>query len=500
MVAPDDPSQTPALSPGGHGGQLLRGSLWMLAARWSMRMIGLVSTLILARLLAPEDFGLVAMVMLAYGLLETLSYAGVDLALLRGSADTRDHYDTAWTIQILQGLFIAAVLLAASPLIAAYFAEPRVTALIGWVALRAVIDGTQNIGIVAFRKELDFAKEFRFTLYTKVASVLLVVAAAAWLRSYWALIIGYLMASIASVVISYTMHPFRPRLSFRRARELWSFSQWLMISRVGSFLNRKVDEFIVGGQAGTAAMGSYHVASDLATLPTNEVVMPIRRAMFPTLAAMEQHPTAFREAVLESFSVVAAICLFAGVALAAAAPELIAVILGSKWTGAVPIFRWLALFGAASAIVLVLEVPIWVSGRTGMSALQSWVELAAITPLAWLAVVRYGVEGAAWARVAVGLAMVPLMMALATRVVGIGFGQWFREMWRPLAAACVMGVAVERCSALEAHALLVLAIKFAVAGSVYGAALLALWVLAGRPAGMERQALAFARAHLPRRS
>jgi hypothetical protein len=110
--APHRPPAAPAAAPASQQAvtALTRGSLWMIAARWAMRLIGLVSTMILARLLAPEDFGLIALALLAYGLLETLSYAGVDLALMRQGNDSREHYDTAWTIQVLQGVFIAVCL------------------------------------------------------------------------------------------------------------------------------------------------------------------------------------------------------------------------------------------------------------------------------------------------------------------------------------------------------------------------------------------------------
>src|SRR4029079_4452217 len=101
--------------------------------------------------------------------------------------------------------------------------------------------------------------EFRYTVFTKISSVVVVVAAALWLRSYWALVLGSLVASVIGVAISYAMHPYRARLRCIKIREIWSFSQWLMVSRVGSFLNRKCDEFVVGGYVGTSAMGSYHV-------------------------------------------------------------------------------------------------------------------------------------------------------------------------------------------------------------------------------------------------
>lgn len=147
---------------------LVRGSAWMIAARWAMRLIGLASTVILARLLAPDDFGVIAIALIVVGLLETVAYAGVDLALMRPGADSREHYDTAWTIQLIQGALIAGFLLLLAPWVSPFFSEPRATAVIQVIALRPLIMGLQNIGIVAFRKELDFAKDFRFTLYTKL--------------------------------------------------------------------------------------------------------------------------------------------------------------------------------------------------------------------------------------------------------------------------------------------------------------------------------------------
>lgn len=467
----------------------------MIAARWAMRLIGLVSTMILARLLAPDDFGLIALALLAYGLLETLSYAGVDLALMRQGNDSREHYDTAWTIQVLQGVFIAACLAVAAPFVAAYFDEPRAKAVIWWIAVRAPIESLQNIGVVAFRKELDFAKEFRFTLISKLLGFFAVVGAALWLRNYWALVIGSIFGALLGVALSYVMHPYRPRWSLARFGEIWTFSQWLVISRVGSYLNRKCDEFIVGGQAGTAAMGSYHVAQEIATLPSNEIVMPVRRAMFPSLARLAGQPDEYTRAVLSSFSGVAAICLFVSITLALVAPELVAVMLGSKWPEAAPLMRWLALFGGFSALMLVLEVPLWVAGRTQLSAVQSWLELAVLVPAALWAVHEHGAEGVAATRAAVALVMLPLMMVLIAHARLISLRALALALWRPAAAAIGMAGVV---LALPLHAvdfvLLRLVLACAVCSVSYPALLLALWWLAGRPEGVERTLLFHLRA------
>jgi len=471
----------------------------MIGVRWAMRLIGLVSTIILARLLAPEDFGLIAMVMLTYGLLETISYAGVDLALMRPGITTRDYYDTAWTVQILQGTFTCLCLMAAAPLVAAYFNEPRALAVMLLIAPRAVIESFGNIGVVAFRKDLDFAKEFRFTLYNKLLNFVVVVGAALWLQNYWALVIGGLVAAVAGVALSYLMHPYRPRLALSRVREIWSFSQWLMISRIGSFLNRKCDEFVVGGFAGTAAMGTYHVANELATLPTSEVVMPIRRAMFPTLAKLGDQKKEFAAAVLSSFSAVAAICLFLSACLLVTAPEVVALVLGPKWTEAVPLMKWMAVFGGFTALVLVLEMPLWVAGRTDVSAGQTWFELALILPATLLAVQDFGAEGAAAARAGVAVLMVPIMMALTARWGSVPFLGLLGAVWRPLVAAVVMVLVVLALPLPPAWpAIVLLAVKGASCALFYLSTLLLLWLVAGRPSGLETTAWGLARGLLQR--
>ena len=111
------------------GRELARGSAWMIGMRWAIRGVGLVSTIILARLLAPDDFGVVAMAMVAVAILESFTNTGTDLALLRNTEATREHYDTAWTLEIIQAVLLAAVLFASAPLVGGHFEDPRVTKL-----------------------------------------------------------------------------------------------------------------------------------------------------------------------------------------------------------------------------------------------------------------------------------------------------------------------------------------------------------------------------------
>jgi lipopolysaccharide exporter len=477
---------------------LLRGSAWMVGMRWALRLVGLLSTAILARLLVPADFGIVAMAAVVAGLLDTAAYAGVDLALIRAEAASRDYHDSAWTIQVIQAFIVAALLVVAAPLAASYYAEPRVATVIYWLGLKSALDGLQNIGIVAFRKDLDFAREFRFNLYSKLLNLAVVVAAAWYLRSYLALVVGLVSGSFITVALSYAMHPYRPRLSIVHLRELWSFSNWLLVSRVGSFASRKADQFIVGGSVGATALGSYHVATELSTLPTTEIVMPMRRALFPTLARLQNDPVAFRNAVLSSFSALAVLSFAVGFGVMSVATEIVPIVLGPRWQAAIPLVQWLAVYGGFAGLASVLEVPMWVTGRTDISALQSWLELVLLVPLLMLALAAFGVDGAAMARALVAVAMLPTMLWLASRVCPLPFGALCAAVWRPLTAALAMALLLRAPLPMPDGPLATLVVKVLVGATFYAAMLTVLWVASGRPPGAEASLLRAVRARLTR--
>ncbi|MCM8613021.1 lipopolysaccharide biosynthesis protein [Accumulibacter sp.] len=472
------------------GRQLVHGSAWMVGARWAARLIGLVSTVILARLLAPADFGIVAIALIAVGLLETVGYAGVDLALMRPGANSREHFDTAWTIQIIQGMLIAGLLVVVAPWVGQLFSEPRTVSVVQLIALRPLISGFENIGVVAFRKDLDFAKDFRFTVYTKLANFAIVVGAAFYLENYWALAIGMTSGSAIALILSYRMHPYRPRLSLTCVREMWGFSQWLIISRVGTYLNRKTDEFVVGRLLGTSVMGGYHVANELATMPSSELVMPLRRALFPTLSKVAGARDEFANLFCLSLGAIAALCFSVGFGLMAVAPEFVPLVLGEKWLGAIDAMRWLALYGAFSSLILTLEMPLWVMGRTRLSAAQTWLELALLVPIAFLAAHLKGMEGVAMARVAVSIAVLPVMLHFVSSSCMIRIGRLYGALWRPcLAGLAMYGILAVLAPLVDAPVALLLLLKVLAGAVIFASVLVVLWLVSGRHAGIEEQAL-----------
>lgn len=465
---------------------LIGGAIWMIAMRWVMRALGLFSTVIVARILSPDDYGVVAIALIAVGLLETAAYLGVDLSLIKDQSAGTDEFDTAWTIQLIQGVLISVLLFSGSSIVAGFFNEPRARDVVALLALRPVIEGLQNIGIVTFRRDLKFAAEFRFNLLTKIAGVFIQIFLALYFRNYWSLIVGMLAASTISTVMSYLMHPYRPRLTLKCADKIWGFSQWLLISRVGSFFSRRSDEFVVGRLIGTDAMGGYHVVYELATMPTTEIVMPMRRALYPALSRVAADTVSFQAMMVDSVRAMAVICVGLSFSLAATADLVVPLLLGEQWVSAVSAARWLSLFGLTTAMSLLLEVPLWVMGKTRLTAFISWIELAIALPLLIFATDRWGVEGAAMVRFWVSLAIVPLSAVMVQRICLIRIGLLFKALVRPLLAGATMVYIMCMMDYYGADRNVVFLIEKIVAGvAAYIGMLCFLWLLSGKPDGVE---------------
>ena len=175
-----------------HTKSVARSALITVAMRWTARLIGFVSTLILARLLAPEDFGVIAMASLVIGLADVFFELGVNVALIQNKAPSQEHYDTAWTLRIIQTTLAAIIVVIAAPLAATYFNDPRVTLVVQVMAVSLMLSGLENIGVVTFQKEMQFGREFQFLFCKRIVGFIVTIAAAWFIRSYWALVIGAL--------------------------------------------------------------------------------------------------------------------------------------------------------------------------------------------------------------------------------------------------------------------------------------------------------------------
>jgi O-antigen/teichoic acid export membrane protein len=473
------------------GRQVAKSAAWMVMKRLAFKGIGLFSTLILVRLLAPEAFGLAAIASVAYDALNAMTEFSFGLALVKMKKPTRDHYDTAWTLIVIRGFLIGGVMFAASPWIGEAMREPRLVDITRIMALYPLICGLENIGLIEFQRNLRFDRLFVYDVLGKVVGFVVVIPAALILHNAWAVVLGTIAPKLVMVPASYIMHPYRPRISLKAGHELLGFSKWLFITNVLGIANDYLVTILIGRIGGLGSVGLFRTAEQVGILPVSEVAAPIRGPMYSGFAKVLHDRERLCRYVIDGLALTLVIVtpLSVGIALTATLIEHVA--LGADWKGAAPFIQICAFYGLFQSIGEFTHNIYVVKDRQ-----RRFVEIMMVT-----VVIRVGLV--IWAGVTYGVIWAAAMFAITnflssaiwfgqlTTMIHLSLRQTFAATWRTLAATAIMAAGVwyflvlwpyGNSSAIE---IIELILAVMLGGGLYLGFLGGLWRLSGRPAGPE---------------
>ncbi len=478
---------------------MAKGAAWMVAMRWSHKVLGLGHVLILAWVVGPEDFGLVALAMPVYALFEVLGQFGFDAVLIQNQQAGRRHYDTAWTLQLLRGAIIACLLVVFAPAIAGLIDDPRLENIYYALTILAIADGCQNIGVVDFRKNFQFDKEYLFNFLPRIAMVATSIPIAFLVfPNYWALVISIVVGRCVRTGLSYLMSAYRPRLCLAAWREILNFSKWLLASSILEFVARKADVLIIGRLAGSGAVGLFELAREVSQFATSELILPISRAVLPGFAKLGGERSQLAWAYVNVLGVVLmlGVPLAAGIALTG--DLIIRIAFNDRWLEAIPLLQVLAICGVIESCIVGAHQVFLAIGRPNIGTYLGMVRLAVLLPLLLWGTINFGPVGAAWALAATGVVRFFLNYGALYRVIGLTPGRIFPEVWRTAVSTVVMVAVVtwvrsvvEPVVGAPAEIIALLVLVAAGAASYVGVHF-CLWLSIGCPSGPERQILSFA--------
>lgn len=476
-------------------GRIFRASLWISAARGTTNLLTALSTIILARLLVPADFGLVALATSMLVVLQAFTELSMSQALIHTREPTPDHYNTAWSLGLARGLLIGLAFACAAPLAASAYQEPRLQNLMLALALSAVLAGLQNPKLVVLQKQLNFHREAIRNIIAATMNVGVSIAVAMIFRSYWALVSGLLAGQITNVVFSYTLVPFRPALSWKHFRELWSFSVWVSLGQIVNTLNYRFDQLLVGTFLGRAELGLYTVGGRLSVLPGQEVIRPLTKTLFPAFSLTAENPDRLRRAYQRVQGVVTALALPTSIGFGLIADPVVRLALGEKWLGAIPVVELLAAIYSIDTFGSLVTPLGMAKGQTRLLFVRTVQKFAMRVPLIVAGLAAGGFMGLLYARMIAGAIGVLVDMVMIDRLTGISVLQQFRANVRTIlaTAAMVLAVALFRYQVPfendKESLVLVLGATILLAVHVYFAASWLLWRATGRPSGPETEAI-----------
>lgn len=425
--------------------------IWSAVQLVGTRIVSLVRFLILARLLAPEEFGLLAIAAVAVELLIALSKVGASDALVQLEDPDDRHYDTAWTLGLLRGAAIGIGAAVLAPLLASAFGEPAATPFLRVLGLRPLIEATSSIRLITLSRSLRFRPlamvRVSAAAMEAVSSILLMLlipalvvdaAVAVSLASSlgaWALVAGSFAGTVLGVVVSYVITPYRPRLSLDRtaARTLLTFGKWLFAASVFGVVGHVLLRAVISRRLGTADLGIFYLGVKLTLLPNDVAGEVVRSVAFPLVSRVKTDAERARQAFQGALKAMLTLLVPAYALMFALSEPLVEHILGSTWQAMVPVIQILALDGIVDIVADSTKPLLLGLGHPERRALLKGVRTLVILILAWPLSTGYGLAGAAAAWLAAELVQSGLAVVVASR----SLQKPFAGMGRPVVAIII---------------------------------------------------------------
>jgi O-antigen/teichoic acid export membrane protein len=418
--------------------KILRSGFWQALATIGVNGLTFVKSAILARLLAPEAFGLMSLALMTIRGAQLITETGFGNALVSRQGDFGSAKDTAFTLLAVRGVLLTALMVPVAFGMAAFYDKPELIALISVLGVSFVFSGIGNINLMWTIRELDFKKVAIIENVVAIVSFVIAVVIAYWLRSVWALVASFVAAAIIKTAMSYMIIPGRAAFQFDRkiAMELLHYGKFITASTILMFIASEAGGAVIGKMLDVTQLGHYSVAFLLANFPPTHVAFVLSNIMFPAYSKIQNDLPMLRKTFAQVNGVVASLVLPVMAGMAAAADTMIYAFYGAGWEDAVDPFRILCIYGAIHAIVTINGYMFNGIGRPDVGFRISVIRVVSILILIVPAIKLWGTVGAAAAMSFVMFTNLLYGLYQVTKVMGAGK----LEVMRPLLPALLKSI------------------------------------------------------------
>jgi len=353
-------------------------SFLLISESLAQKLIGLVSTLVLARFLVPEDFGIIAIATLCIYLAEVLSDTGSQQYILRTDQVNDDVLNTSFTINLAFRAAFSTLIILAAPLIVSYYDEPRLYNIIYVLAGLTIVNCLRNPGLWLLKREQKYGKIVKWSLLAKCLSVIVSIFTAVTLQNYWAILLAQLTNSIFMLLISYRIHSFKPKFVLVNAKHQWRFSLWVMPQSLLGYVRTQFDTLFVSSLFSQSALGSYHTMKYLAYIPCSHVLEPATRPLLVELSKIKDNPGYFATQFNVTLLIVMCLALPITAFLFCFSDIIVDVLLGKNWASYSALFGILCLVIPSYLIFHHSNRAVYVYGQTKIAAIYEFLSVSAL--------------------------------------------------------------------------------------------------------------------------
>ena len=451
----------------------MNAAVWAFLATAGTRLVTLVSLAVLARLLAPRDFGLLAFALVYITYAETIGDLGTTVALIYWPERRDDAAQVTFVMNAVMGVFWFTLTLVLAPAIAAFFRNPEAADIVRVLAVSFVIKFLGNTHDALAQKDLRFRARAIPELALAIVKAALSIALAALGFGAWSLVWGHVAGQTVWTIAAWAIVPWRPRPALPRDlfAPMLRYGRGIVGVNVIAAVVHHADKAVVGRLLGTAALGVYQIADRLPDATVTVIIWVVSKVLFPAFARLQHSIDELRGAYLRALTYVSIVTVPVAAGLCVAAEPIVRVVFGPKWMAAVPVLRWLAIYTGVRSLGTHAGDVLKATGRSGLLAAFGVVKAALIVP-SLIVAARWGLEAVAMALALVTLLTVILNIAIVMRILRFGVVDVVRSIRSSALAGAALVLATLPLLRVEVRPELLLGATIAAGAAAYTATLL----------------------------
>jgi len=415
------------------------GFVWNFLTYFLGKMVVLLTTSILARLLTKNDFGLVAVAVVAISYLSVLKDLGLGVALIQRKGDVNEAANTVFTINLIIGFVLTVIAIPLAPLIAIFFMDPQLTPVLRWMGVSFLINALGSVHVNRLVRELDYRRKLIPDLGSALIKGAISIGLAYLGYGVWSLVFGQISGAMASVVLVWIILPWRPRLTLDRrvAGGLMKFGISVTGIDIINEITDNIDYVIVGRIFGLVPLSIYTLAYRLPEMLLIGNLWVMGGVVFPAFSTIQDRPNELRLGFLASVRIVELIAVPICLGLLIAADPIVRVVFGDQWLDAIPVLRVLAVYAWVYSLGYHVGGFYKAIGRPDILLRLSILTLIILVP-SLLIGARFGLIGVALGHLIAVLIRRIISLILATRFVNVSMADIFGELKPSFFAALVM--------------------------------------------------------------
>lgn len=421
-------------------GRTVRGAATTFGGQGLAFVLGIGSTAILARILTPEDFGLIAMTVVFTGFISMFQDAGLAMATVQQPKISHEQVSTLFWMNTLLALGISLVVVLIAPVVAAFYSDPRLAGVTRGLALGIFVSGVATQHKALLRRQMKFA----VLAWTDLGSMTIGVVAGvglAWLGyGYWSLVGMAVMTAFSGAVWTWLLLPWIPGLPRRRvgAGKMLRFGTDILTFNVVNYFARQADNLLIGWLWGPVALGFYEKAYRILLMPVRQINGPMSAVVVPALSRINHDPERFARLYLKALELLTSVSVPVVLAFCVFADEVVWLWLGPNWQECAHLFRLLTL----AAVVGAIQNPVgWLMIAAGNTRTYKLLGVASsiLIVSSFVIGLPYGAEGVAIAySIAACVNFFPTWW-FATRNTPVSFGRLLKSFSAPVSAGVIAG-------------------------------------------------------------